>query len=195
MVLKMSANLKYSLILLAGLALLVSCGNRETRELQYAPDMYVSPAIKPQEGDPDNPGHTAMRVPPEGTIPRNFEPYQIAITDTLAASKLVNPLPVDENILASGEKYFDIFCSVCHGKTGAGDGPIIPKMTKPPLLYSKKVIDWPDGRIYHTITYGQGNMPSYRNYVDPMTRWAIIHYIRTLQKSQNPSGADLAAKK
>jgi mono/diheme cytochrome c family protein len=190
----MSMNLKYSLLVVGILALLISCGDRETTELQYTPDMYVSPAIKPQEKDPSDSGQTAMRLPATGTVPRNFEPYMLAATDTLAASELVNPIPATEDVLAMGQKYYDIFCYTCHGPIGAGDGPIIPKMTKPPVLYSKKVIDWSDGRIYHLITYGQGNMPSYRNYVDPNTRWAIIHYMRVLQKSQNPSGEELASQ-
>ncbi len=190
----MSMNLKYSILVIGILALLISCSDRETTELQYTPDMYVSPAIKPQEKDPSDSGQTAMRLPPEGTVPRNFEPYQFAATDTLAASELVNPIPPTADVLAMGQKYYDIFCYTCHGETGAGDGPIIPKMTKPPVLYSKKVIDWSDGRIYHLITHGQGNMPSYRNYIDPTTRWAIIHYLRALQKSQNPSGEELAAQ-
>ena len=173
---------------------MVSCSrDTDRRELQYMPDMYVSPAEKPQENDSEVEGQSLMRTPPEGTIPRNFVPYQVAVTDTISANNLVNPLPVTEEVLVEGQKYYDIFCAVCHGPAGAGDGPIIPKMTKPPLLYSEKVINWTDGRIYHTITYGQGNMPSYRNSVDPMTRWAIIHYLRSLQKSQVPDENDLKA--
>lgn len=185
----------FSLLVLFVALSLVSCSkDKQAREWQYMPDMYVSPAEKPQENNPDVEGQSYMLTPPAGTVPRNFVPYQIAITDTIGANNLVNPLPVTEEVLAEGQKYFDIFCKVCHGPTGAGDGPIIPKMTKPPLLYSEKVINWPDGRIYHTITYGQGNMPSYRNAVDPMTRWAIIHYLRALQKSQAPDLVDLKAE-
>lgn len=174
--------------------LLVSCdSSRNAREWQYVPDMYESPAIKAQENNPDQEGESYMRQPPEGSIPRDFVPYQLAAGDTLAAQMLVNPVPLTEEVLAAGEKYYDIFCGVCHGDMGAGDGPIIPKMTKPPVLYSEKVINWPDGRIYHTITHGQGNMPSYKSHIDPITRWTIIHYVRAIQKSQNPSAEDLQA--
>lgn len=184
----------YSIALILPLLIMVSCSrDTDTRELQYMPDMYVSPAEKPQENDPAVEGQGLMRTPPEGTIPRNFVPYQVDITDTIAANNLVNPLPVSREVLAEGQKYFDIFCAVCHGTAGDGNGPIVPKMTKPPVLYSEKVINWPDGRIYHTITYGQGNMPSYRNSVSPLTRWAIIHYLRSLQKSQVPDENDLKA--
>ena len=172
---------------------MLSCTrDRETRELQYMPDMYVSPAVKPQEADPDNPGQSLMYEPPEGTIPREgIVPYKIAPGDTLSAGQLVNPLPISRDIFTLGEEYYNIFCSVCHGKTGSGDGPVVPKMTRPPMLYSEKAINWPDGRIYHIIAHGQGNMPSYKASVDPMTRWAIINYVRVLQKAWNPAGEDL----
>lgn len=182
-----------SLVLLGVVLSLVSCTrDRETRELQYMPDMYVSPAMKPQEADPDSVAQSLMREPVPGTIPREgIMPYQIAVADTISANALANPWPVEQDVLEVGQEYYNIFCTVCHGKTGAGDGPVIPKMTKPPLLYSEKVNGWPDGRIYHTITHGQGNMPSYKASVDPMTRWAIIHYVRVLQRAQNPSEDDL----
>jgi mono/diheme cytochrome c family protein len=191
--LMMSKRYCINLILLGLVFISLACGkDKNTRELQYMPDMYVSPAIKAQEADPENPGQSLMREPVTGTIPRDgIIPYQIAAADTLAANDLINPLPVTEEVLASGRKYFDIYCTVCHGPNGAGDGPIIPKMTKPPVIYSEKVTAWTDGRIYHTITHGQGNMPSYKSSVDPMTRWAIIHYVRVLQKAQNPTEDDL----
>lgn len=182
-----------SLILLGVILSLVSCSrDRESRELQYMPDMYVSPAMKPQEADPDSAIQSVMREPVPGTIPREgIIPYQIAVADTTSAHELVNPLPVNRDVLEVGQEYYNIFCTVCHGEAGVGDGPVIPKMTKPPLLYSEKVNGWPDGRIYHTITHGQGNMPSYKASVDPRTRWAIIHYVRVLQRAQNPSEDDL----
>jgi mono/diheme cytochrome c family protein len=189
----MSKRSIISLIMLGVILALVSCSrDRETRELQYMPDMYVSPAMKPQEADPDSNIQSVMREPVPGTIPREgIIPYQIEVADTTSANQLVNPLPVERDVLEVGQEYYNIFCSVCHGKAGAGDGPVIPKMTKPPFLYSEKVNNWPDGRIYHTITHGQGNMPSYKASVDPLTRWAIIHYVRVLQRAQNPTEEDL----
>lgn len=189
----MSKRSIISLIMLGVILALVSCSrDRETRELQYMPDMYVSPAMKPQEADPDSNIQSVMREPVPGTIPKEgIIPYQIAAIDTTLANQLVNPLPVNRDVLEVGRQYYNIFCTVCHGPAGAGDGPVIPKMTKPPLLYSEKVMGWPDGRIYHTITHGQGNMPSYKASVDPPTRWAIIHYVRVLQRAQNPTEDDL----
>jgi mono/diheme cytochrome c family protein len=63
----------------------------------------------------------------------------------------------------------------------------------PPVLYSDKVMAWPDGRIYHTITLGQGLMPSYATQILPEQRWAIVYYVRALQKAAHPTPQDLQA--
>jgi mono/diheme cytochrome c family protein len=63
------------------------------------------------------------------------------------------------------------------------------------VLYSDKVVNWTDGRIYHTMTMGQGLMPSYASQVLPEQRWAIVHYVRALQKAARPTAADLQAAK
>ena len=167
--------------------------DRQQREWQYMPDMYRSPALKAQEDNPDSSGFSYMRQPVVGTVPLDFVPYTIEPADTLAAAALENPLPLNEEVMAVGKKYFNIYCIVCHGAKGKGDGYIIPKMPPPPPLYSEKVSNWSDGRIFHTITNGQGNMPSYKSSIDQDTRWAIIHYVRALQRAANPTAEDVAS--
>ena len=66
---------------------------------------------------------------------------------------------------------------------------------KPPSLHNQKVLNWSDGNIYHVITNGQNVMPSYSEQVSVDDRWAIIHYIRTLQRSKNASDEDLTKAK
>jgi mono/diheme cytochrome c family protein len=182
---------KYSVIILALFSLLSCARDRDVREWEYMPDMYRSPAVKPQEDNPDDTGHTMMRHPVANTIPRDMVPYPHTVGDTLAAHRLINPLRPGQEVLALGQEYYAIYCYPCHGSTGAGDGPIIPKMTKPPLLYTDKAIGWPDGRFYHILTMGQGNMPSYKSSIDQNTRWAIIHYVRALQKAARPTQEDI----
>jgi hypothetical protein len=58
-------------------------------------------------------------------------------------------------------------------------------------LQSDKVRNWPDGNIYHVITMGQNVMPSYASQITPGDRWAVIHYVRALQRSQHPSASDV----
>ncbi len=60
----------------------------------------------------------------------------------------------------------------------------------PPSLLSEKLLAWPDGRIYHTVSMGQGLMPNYRQQIPADKRWAIIHYVRALQRAAHPQPQD-----
>ncbi|MCB9358123.1 MAG: cytochrome c [Calditrichaeota bacterium] len=180
-----------ALILVALLA--VSCGKKSFPTLEYMPDMYRQASLKAQEQDPNSPNGIGMRVPPAGTMPVNFEPYTLGLLDTTEANALVNPLTPTEDVLETGRKYYNTYCVVCHGVTGDGKGYIIPKFTMPPSLLAEKAVGWPDGRIYHTIMMGQGLMPSYKQQVPTEKRWAIIHYIRALQRAAHPLPQDSLA--
>ncbi len=171
---------------LCGAAILAGCdGRRESREVLNMPDMHFSPAIKAQEPNPLSP-NGIMLTPPEGTVPVDWQPYTIvdADADTLAM-ELRNPLPATPEVLRTGEKYYATFCTPCHAAGGDGMGTVIRAnagMPMPPSLYSEKLVDeWTDGRIFHVITRGQGNMPGYAAKIDPADRWAIIHYVRSIQ--------------
>jgi mono/diheme cytochrome c family protein len=155
------------------------------------PDMYRQMSLRPQEPDPTAPASVGMRVPPPGTVPRNYEPYMLAMADTAAANAINNPLPPTPEVLEAGRKYFNNYCIVCHGARGDGLGFIVPKMTMPPQLFNDKVMKWSDGRIYHVITHGQGLMMSYATQLLPEQRWAVIHYVRALQRAARPTEEDL----
>ena len=81
-----------------------------------------------------------------------------------------------------GQQSYEIYCSVCHGQKGAGDGPVAEKMAvKPPALTSSKIKNFKDGRIFHIITDGQGVMGAYSYQIrDSKTRWAVVNYVRSL---------------
>lgn len=180
---------KYVLLAVAAL-FTVSCGKKSFPQLEYMPDMYRQASVKAQEWSPHTANGVAMRTPPAGTVPVNFEPYNIALLDTNAANATINPVTPTQGVLETGRKYYNTFCVVCHGTYGDGKGYIVPKFTMPPSLFSEKLLAWSDGRIYHTITMGQGLMPNYRQQVPSDKRWAIIHYVRALQRAANPQPAD-----
>jgi mono/diheme cytochrome c family protein len=184
-------------LLLMGLAglLFVSCKTKSFPQMEYMPDMYRQWSLRPQEPDPTAPAGVGMRQPPPGTVPRNYEPYRLALTDTAEANKISNPLAATPDVLEAGRKYFNNYCIVCHGARGDGHGFIVPKFTMPPVLYSDKVTNWSDGRIFHVITYGQGLMMSYATQLLPEQRWAIIHYVRALQRAARPTEEDLKLAK
>lgn len=178
-----------SLMLIAGL---MSACTKKNPELSQIPnveliqDMMDSPALKAQDHENSDPTKASSRLPPVGTVPVGFTPYKYAGNATEANAKLKNPYAGNTKIeiLDLGRKKFDIYCALCHGYTGAGDGPVAPKMAlKPPTLLSDKVRALNDGGIFHIITDGQGVMSSYAyQLVNENDRWAIVNYVRSLQK-------------
>lgn len=172
---------------------LTGCKTKSYPQLEYMPDMFRQPSVKAQEYDPTAPNGVAMRLPVAGTVPRGWEPYTLGIMDTLAANTLLNPLAPTTDVLEAGRKYYGSYCIVCHGARGDGMGYIVPKFTMPPSLYSDKLMAWRDGRFYHVMTLGQGLMNSYASQLTPEQRWAVVHYIRVLQRAAHPTAEDLQA--
>lgn len=187
----MSGAWMRKILLLAIAVACVSCGPRTSTEVEYMPDMYRQLSVRAQEFD-STAGVTGTRTPPPFTVPRDFEPYPWGIMDTTQAGLMQNPLEPTPDVLEAGRKYFNSYCIVCHGARGDGMGYIIPKFTQPPSLFSEKLVNWPDGRIYHVISMGQGLMNSYAMQLRPSQRWAVIHYVRALQRAAHPTAADLA---
>lgn len=132
-----------------------------------------------------------MRMPVEGTVARGYMPYLYKGNQAAAAKYMINPLLPTKSVLAKGKERFDIFCSPCHGYFGKGNSRLRGQFPNPPSLHSEKVTNFQDGDIYHIITEGQNTMPSYAKQITRDERWAIIHYIRTLQRSQNAKETDL----
>ncbi len=132
-----------------------------------------------------------MRPPVEGTVARGeaFYPYKNMPEE--AGNYLINPLPMSKKALMLGEKKYDIYCSPCHGYHGEGDSRLRGQFPNPPSLHSEKVRNWSDGRIFHVITEGQNAMPSYSTQLNEEERWAVINYIRALQRALNAREADL----
>jgi mono/diheme cytochrome c family protein len=88
--------------------------------------------------------------------------------------------------LERGRERYDIFCSVCHGRTGEGNGMIVQRGFPPPPSYHiDRLREAPAGHFFHVITHGYGVMYSYATHVPPADRWAIAAYIRALQLSQH----------
>ena len=131
-----------------------------------------------------------MRTPVEGTVARGFIPYPF-MGENNPTSVLSNPLlPTKENLTLGKEKYLT-FCSPCHGNFGDGDSRLRGQFPNPPTLHSTRAREFSDGMIYHIITNGQNVMPSYASQVTREERWAIVNYIRVLQRAKNAKDSDL----
>ncbi len=170
--------------------LLVGCnaGKNQTN-VELIQDMMDQVNVKAQDYDVDKVDKRANMVPPENTIPRGFSPYKFSGKAIEAEAGLTNPLAGDfaPTVLEKGKAKYDIYCGVCHGATGLGDGKVGVKMVvKPPALVSDKVKAFKDGRIFHIITDGQGLMGSYASQLNHESdRWAIVNYVRTLRRQAN----------
>ncbi|HEV8128019.1 MAG TPA: cytochrome c [Candidatus Eisenbacteria bacterium] len=181
----------------SGFALLAAATGCQKRNpaIEYMPNMAYGPRVAAQHEDPLRPGFSVMRPPVPGTVPRGYTPYRFAQADTTQAmEENVNPLPHTADVLARGQKVYDNTCIVCHGARGDGQGSIVPVFPQPPTLFSDKVRNWPDGRIFHVISRGQNLMPSYASQILPEDRWAVIAYVRALQRAAHPLPSDLPGK-
>ena len=160
-------------------------GEETHAELNPASDMQDQVAIKAQE--------SGMLPLAPMTVSRNHRSYPAALkADKKLASKLKNPVAVTKQSLARGQDLYMTYCVVCHGERGMGNGTIIPKFPKPPSLTSRTSRAWTDGEFYHVITVGQNNvMPSYANQLLPMERWAVVNYIKALQRAEHPKQPDI----
>ena len=148
--------------------------------------MMDQPALKAQDSHPGHPDKSSMRVPPKGTWPKNVPPYLYAGKPEQAGANLQNPngRAPSEETLKLGKRHYQNFCLVCHGAQGHGDGPVAAKFVglKPPSLVTDKVRGFPDGRMFHIITDGQGVMGTYIHQLPKEAdRWALVSYIRTLK--------------
>lgn len=164
------------------LSLLVGC-KKEEPNIELIRNMMISPAVKSQDQNNDRKDKRAMRMPPEGTVAQNREVYMHAGNPS-GADRLPNPVKMTAESLKNGKEKYEIYCMVCHGKQGLGDGLVAKKLTQrpPPSLVNSKIKSWSDGRLYHVITAGQGMMGSYASQIHPQDRWKIVNYIRELQK-------------
>ena len=102
------------------------------------------------------------------------------------------PWPVNASVLARGEVQFKAICANCHGADGYGQGIIVRRgFPSPPSYHDQRLVDAPVGHLYDVITNGYGAMYPYASIVEVNDRWAIVAYIRALQRSQRATVADV----
>lgn len=157
--------------------------------------MTVQAKVNPQSESKFFKDGYGMRNPVEGTVSRGHFPYEFKGMSDSVVENISNPLPITESVLEKGKQKFNTFCSPCHGNYGKGDSRLNGQFPNPPTLHSEKVRNWKDANIYHVIMNGQNIMPSYAKQTTDEERWAIIHYIRVLQRSQNPLETDFKNEK
>lgn len=126
-----------------------------------------------------------------GVVVRGFMPLHYAATPDdakRAGLELASPVTGSDAALARGEAVYLTYCEVCHGLQGKGDGPVAQRgYPAPPSLLAPNAMNMKDGQMFHILTYGQNNMPSYASQVLREDRWKVIAYVRTLQRQGTPA--------
>jgi mono/diheme cytochrome c family protein len=100
------------------------------------------------------------------------------------------PIPITKQDIDRGQQRYEIYCSVCHGATGNGDGMIARRGFNKPLpasYHQDRLRQAPVGHFFDAMTNGWGAMPAYASQIPVEDRWRIIAYIRALQLSQMPA--------
>lgn len=137
--------------------------------------------------NPNFPDGKTLREPAPGTIARGYLPlhYRASPEDAVrAGEELENPFhATDATVRQRGAYVFAHYCQICHGPQGQGDGPVSQRgMPPPPPMRDGKSKKMKDGQLFHILTYGQGNMPSYAAQLSREDRWRVIVHVRSLQQ-------------
>lgn len=143
--------------------------------------------------NPNFPDGKTLREPAPGTIPQGHLPLHYRPTPEDAARagrELHNPFnAADPPVRERAAYVFASYCQVCHGPQGLGNGPVTQRgFPPPPSLVTGKYRDLKDGQIFHTLTYGEGNMPSYAAQLSREDRWRVIVHVRALQQASPANG-------
>ncbi|MEJ5237391.1 c-type cytochrome [Limisphaera sp. VF-2] len=166
--------------------------------IEVFPDMDRQLKLRPQQPNAFFPNGISSQPPVPGTVRRASPiltaagpvlPFEDAPVNTgrLPGSTNfveLNPLPVTGALLRRGQERFNIYCAPCHGPQGDGNG-ITRKlgMTVVANLHDQRIVEMPDGEIFHTISYGKNLMQGYAAQIPVEDRWAIVAYVRVLQRS------------
>ena len=191
----MRAFFKYFLLpfVLIAITIVVIAGQRGSISrkppIEIFPDMDRQPKLRPQTFNRILPENLSSQLHPANTIARgsHFEDTPLNTGRVTGSTNWVeiNPLPITESLLARGEERYNISCSPCHGAIGDGKG-ITGKygMVAMANFHDKRIVTMPDGEIFNTISNGKNLMGAYGGLVSVEDRWAIIAYVRALERSR-----------
>ena len=174
------------------LALLAALGCRQ--------EMYNQPKYRPLEKSDFFADKRASRPLVEGTVARGSLDSAAGARPPAGppgAADFVTalPMPLTRELLARGRQRYEIFCTPCHDRTGAGQGMVVRRGYRPPpSLHIDRLRDAPVGHFYDVISRGLGAMPDYAQQVPSEDRWAIAAYVKALQLSQHAPVAELTAE-
>jgi mono/diheme cytochrome c family protein len=161
------------------------------------PSMDDQPKVLPQTASAFFFDGASMRQPIPGTVPIGGLKEDVAFfTGKGANDQFVATIPVtmDDTGLERGRQRYVIYCQPCHDARGDGRGIMFQRGNVPTATFhQEKVLNYPDGQIFDVITNGFGLMPAYRWPIPPADRWAIVAYVRQLQRDRQARAASAPA--
>ncbi|HXR83126.1 MAG TPA: cytochrome c [Hanamia sp.] len=203
-------------IIIAVATLINSCGNKRDPGRVYMPDMAYSRAYEayaPNNLLKENINY--VQYPVAGTIRRgDLFPYPLANDSNgyRMSAQIKDPLPpLNPDDMKEAQRLFNINCAICHGPEMNAQGPLATGGKVPAVanLTLAQYVKMPEGTMFHSITYGKGNMGSYASQLTRKQRWMVIQYVKQHQlagagggsaaasdsTSTNAAGSDSAAAK
>jgi mono/diheme cytochrome c family protein len=151
--------------------------------IQVRYDMYYQNRVGAQQGSAFFADRLSMRGHVPGTVPREGDMYPYTTVEE-AEAELRNPLAGRMDVLDRGKNRYDAFCASCHSPSGQDTTEVVRRgLPKPPSLAASNAKGYSDARLFHVISAGQNIMPGYADKLKPEDRWAIVNYVRELQKA------------
>jgi mono/diheme cytochrome c family protein len=174
----------FKIIVVALVLVTVSCKKDSAPNYQFMPNMYESVGYETYAEAPFR-NEVEAQQPAEGTIPRGYVPFDIENSTAgyeLAKATLTSPLDSTQVDLDRGKALYDVYCGICHGNKGNGQGKLVQR---------EKILGIPSyddagrainaGSTYHTIYYGKNAMGSYANQLNEEERWQVVAYVLKLK--------------
>ncbi|HTE53355.1 MAG TPA: quinol:electron acceptor oxidoreductase subunit ActD [Kofleriaceae bacterium] len=177
------------------------------------PDMDFQVSRRPQSESSIFPDERASRTGVDGTVARgelrDDDHFYHGLVDGKWASTFPPQIELSERTIRRGQQRFTIYCTPCHGQAGQGNGMIQVRA----LAVGAAATGWvqptnlvdtaaqanptrqPHGQLFNTISNGIRTMPAYKSQIPEEDRWAIVMYLRALQRSRNASIEDVPPSK
>jgi mono/diheme cytochrome c family protein len=174
--------------------------NRQPR-IDVIPGMDHQQKYLPQAANPAFADGRAMRPAVPGAVARG----ELKDDDHFYRGRSGNawaaefPMELDREFLARGRERYDIYCATCHGYSGRGDGMSVSveagSVLIPANLHDQRLLKEPVGSLFNTVTNGARTMAAYAPQIPERDRWALVAYIRALQRSRRAHAADVPQEK
>ena len=173
-----------------------SCDSKREPGKTYMPDMAYSRAYEAYTAnDLAKQDINYIPYPVEGTIRRgDLFPYPLPNDSNgyKMSATIKDPLPpLDEAQMKEAQRLFNINCAICHGAEMNAQGPLGTGGKVPAIanLTLAQYVAMPEGTMFHSVTYGKGNMGSYASQLTRRQRWMVVQYVKAHQASLSGGGS------